>query len=63
MYTSGADNASYVTHVVHWLLVYLGVFNEIVWFRFKAGHSHTEVADRLFSVIKRLFESDGEGQP
>jgi hypothetical protein len=55
----GPDNVSIVTHFIHWLLVYLGVFNELVWFRFKAGHSHTEVADRLFSVIKRLFESDG----
>ena len=24
-----------------------------------AGHSHTEVADRLFAIIKRFFESDG----
>ena len=55
----GPDNVSIVTHFIHWLLVYLGVFNEIIWFRFKAGHSHTETADRLFSVIKRLFESDG----
>ena len=55
----GPDNVSIVTHFIHWLLVYLGVFNEFIWFRFKAGHSHTEVADRLFSVIKSLFESDG----
>ena len=55
----GPDNVSVVTHFVHWLLVYLGVFNKVIWFRFKAGHSHTEVADRLFSLIKRHFESDG----
>ena len=55
----GPDNVSIVTHFIHWLLVYLGVFNEFIWFRFKAGHSHTEVADRLFSIIKSLFESDG----
>ena len=55
----GPDNVSVVTHFTHWLLVYLGVFDTFEWFRFKAGHSHTEVADRLFSIIKRLFESDG----
>ena len=55
----GPDNVSVVTHFFHWLLVYLGVFNKVLWFRFKAGHSHTEVADRLFSLIKRHFESDG----
>ena len=54
----GPDNVAVLTHFMHWLLVYLGVFNKVVWFRFKAGHSHTEVADRLFSVIKQLFESD-----
>ena len=54
----GPDNVSVVTHFLHWLLVYLGVFNKVIWFRFKAGHSHTEVADRLFSLIKRHFESD-----
>ena len=48
-----------MTHFLHWLLVYVGVFNRVLWFRFKAGHSHTEVADRLFSIIKRFFESDG----
>ena len=58
-FCTGPDNVSIVTHFIHWLLVYLGVFNRIVWFRFKAGHSHTETADRLFAIIKRLFESDG----
>ena len=58
-FCTGPDNVSIVTHFIHWLLVYLGVVNKIVWFRFKAGHSHTETADRLFSIIKRLFESDG----
>lgn len=33
----GPDNVSVVSHFVHWLLVYLGVFNEIIWFRFQAG--------------------------
>ena len=55
----GPDNVSVITHFIHWLLVYLGVFNKVLWFRFKAGHSHTEVADRLFAIIKRIFESDG----
>ena len=55
----GPDNVSVVTHFIHWLMVYLGVINRLIWFRFKAGHSHTEVADRLFAIMKRLFESDG----
>ena len=55
----GPDNVAVVSHFTHWLLVYLGVFNKFTWFRFKAGHSHTEVADRLFAIIKRLFEADG----
>ena len=59
----GPDNVSVVTHFVHWLLVYLGVFDEIIWFRFKAGHSHTEVADRLFALIKSLFETDSGARP
>lgn len=54
----GPDNVSVVTHFVHWLLVYLGIFQKITWFRFKAGHSHTETADRLFALLKRHFESD-----
>lgn len=54
----GSDNVSHVTHIMHWLLVYLGIFDEVLWFRFEAGHSHTEIADRLFSLMKRLFESD-----
>lgn len=33
----GPDNVSVVTHVFHWLLVYLGIFDEIIWFRFEAG--------------------------
>ena len=58
----GGDNVTYVTHIVHWLLVYLGVFDEILWFRFEAGHSHTEIADRLFGVMKRIFESDSQAR-
>jgi len=54
----GGDNMSYLTHVVHYLLVYLGIFEEITWFRFEAGHSHTEISDRLFGVLKRLFKSE-----
>ena len=54
----GGDNVTYITHIVHWLLVYLGVVDEIVWFRFEAGHSHTEISDRLFGIMKRIFESD-----
>ena len=33
----GADNLNHTSHVLHWLLVYIGVFDEIVWFRFEAG--------------------------
>ena len=54
----GPDNVSWVSHVLHFLLVYIGVFDEIVWFRFEAGHSHTEIADRLFGIMKKLFDSD-----
>jgi hypothetical protein len=54
----GPDNLSKATHIFHWLLVYLGVFQEVLWFRFESGHSHTEIADRLFSLMKKLFETD-----
>ena len=33
----GSDNVSMVTHIMHWLLVYLGVADEIIWFRFESG--------------------------
>ena len=33
----GPDNVSWMTHIVHWLLVYVGVFDEIIWFRFDPG--------------------------
>jgi len=55
----GSDNLSVVTHVVHWLLVWLGIFDEFWWFRFDAGHSHTEMADRFFSMMKKFFKIDG----
>jgi N-acetylglutamate synthase-like GNAT family acetyltransferase len=55
----GSDNLSVVTHVMHWLLVWLGIFEELIWFRFDAGHSHTEMCDRFFSMIKRFFKIDG----
>lgn len=54
----GGDNLSYTTHIVHWLLVYLGIFDELEWFRFEAGHSHTEISDRLFGLIKKLLASE-----
>ena len=54
----GGDNVSYVTHIVHWLLVYLGIFDEVLWFRFEAGHSHTEISDRLFGLMRKIFKSD-----
>jgi hypothetical protein len=41
------------------MLVWLGIFNEIIWFRFDAGHSHTELADRFFSMLKKHFCSTG----
>jgi hypothetical protein len=58
----GSDNVSQVTHILHWILVWLGCFEEIIWFRFEAGHSHTEVADRLFGVMKRLFQTDSNAR-
>jgi hypothetical protein len=51
----GPDNLSIATHILHWLLVWLGVFQELIWFRFDSGHSHTELADRFFAMLKRLF--------
>ena len=54
----GPDNVSWVSHLLHWLLIFIGVFQDLEWFRFEAGHSHTEIADRLFAVMKELFESD-----
>ena len=54
----GPDNLSHRTHALHWLLVYLGVFDEILWFRFESGHSHTEIADRFFALMKKIFETD-----
>ena len=61
----GPDNVAKLTHIFHWLLVYVGCWQEVIWFMFKAGHSHTEVADRLSSyapigsrAMKKLFESD-----
>ena len=45
----GPDNLCQVTHLLHWLLIYVGCFQSLIWFRFEAGHSHTELADRLFS--------------
>ena len=58
----GPDNCSHVTHIFHWMLVYLGIFEEVLWFRFEAGHSHTEIADRLFGLMKRLFETDSSAR-
>ena len=54
----GPDNVAHVTHIVHGSMVWLGVFNDLEWFRFESGHSHIEIADRLFSLMKRLFETD-----
>jgi len=33
----GPDNTCHSTHILHWLLVYLGIFDEVEWFRFEAG--------------------------
>ena len=54
----GSDNVSKLTHIFHWLLVYVGCWQEVQWFIFDAGHSHTEIADRLFSLMKKIFETD-----
>ena len=54
----GSDNVSKLTHIFHWLLVYVGCWEEVLWFIFDAGHSHTEIADRLFSLMKKIFETD-----
>lgn len=58
----GSDNVAIIVHFIHWLLIYLGVFDELTWFRFMAGHSHTEIADRLFSILKRFFKSDSQAR-
>ena len=58
----GPDNVTRPTHVLHWLLVYIGCFEDLLWFRFESGHSHTEVADRLFAMMKTLFESDSSAR-
>ena len=54
----GPDNVAKLTHIFHWLLVYIGCWEDVVWFMFNAGHSHTEIADRLFALMKKLFETD-----
>ena len=58
----GPDNVTRPTHVLHWLLVYIGCFEDLLWFRFESGHSHTEIADRLFAMLKGLFESDNNAR-
>ena len=58
----GSDNVALVVHLMHWLLVHLGVFQTVTWFRFEAGHSHTEIADRLFSMLKKHFCSDSNAR-
>ena len=58
----GSDNVSKLTHIFHWLLVYVGCWQEVLWFIFDAGHSHTEIADRLFSLMKKIFETDSAPQ-
>lgn len=58
----GSDNVSEITHVFHWLLVYIGFVDEILWFRFEAGHSHTEIADRFFALMKKIFETDSNAR-
>jgi ribosomal protein S18 acetylase RimI-like enzyme len=59
----GPDNLSFHTHMFHFLCVWLGIFNKLIWFRFDAGHSHTEIADRLFGIMKRLFATDDGSRP
>ena len=59
----GSDNLSRATHIFHWLLVWLGAFQWIEWFRFEAGHSHTEISDRLFGMMKKIFQTDSQARP
>ena len=54
----GPDNVAWATHIFNFLMVYIGAFNDSLWFMFESGHSHTEIADRLFAIMKRLFDSD-----
>lgn len=54
----GPDNVAIVTHLLHFLLVYIGAFEELLWILFESGHSHTEIADRLFHILKLLFKSE-----
>ena len=48
----GPDNVAWVTHFFHWLLVYLGVFNEVLWFRFEAGFELSHVGGHLGSTYR-----------
>ena len=58
----GPDNVAWPSHVLHFLLVYIGAFNVFTWFRFMPGHSHTELSDRYFAFMKKLFDSDGSAR-
>eukprot|EP00965_Chrysotila_dentata_P135301 4473740-Pleurochrysis_carterae.AAC.3 len=57
----GSDNDAIVTHVMHWLLVHMGVVEKVVWLRLKSKHSHN-LADRVFSMIwEKLWGKKGTG--
>ena len=58
----GPDNVAWVSHVLHWLILYIGILQDLTWFRFEAGHSHTEISDRLFGVMKGLFDSNSSAR-
>ncbi|KAL3903997.1 MAG: hypothetical protein SGPRY_011452 [Prymnesium sp.] len=51
----GSDNVATTTHFFHWLLVCSRRCSGFA--SIKAGHSHTEICDRLFSITKAIFES------
>ena len=58
----GSDNVAWVTHIVNWFIIHVGVFNFLWWLRLRAGHSHNE-ADGWFSLIQTEVLAVGCNSP
>eukprot|EP00965_Chrysotila_dentata_P203929 6182032-Pleurochrysis_carterae.AAC.4 len=57
----GSDSDAVITHVLHWLLVHMGVVDKIVWIRLKSKHLHS-LCDRTFSMLmEKLWGKRGTG--
>eukprot|EP00965_Chrysotila_dentata_P063092 2090347-Pleurochrysis_carterae.AAC.1 len=50
----GSDNVAWVTHAIHFTLVKVGAFDEVVWIRLEPGHSHNP-QDQTFATTKSIF--------